>query len=395
VKADVVVIGAGVIGVSAARHLAAAGRSVVVVDKTGVAAGCSRGNAGLVVPSHAIPLAAPGALWQGVKWMFNPESPFYIKPRLSPSLLGWLWRFGLACSKKRVERAIPLLRDLHRASAKLFDGLTRRGLLLLYRTSEGFEGGIHEAQVLSDVGLETKVLDVPSIRALLPGLKAEIVGGVHCLEDAHLDPLRYVQDLAKNVDVRVAEVVGFDLDGRRVAGLRTSIGPIEAKEVVLAAGSWAPAVARDLRLSIPIQPGKGYSLTFSAPAGPPELPFILGEDRVAVTPMGDRLRLAGTMELAGFDLTINERRVSAIRRAGVAALGELGEPLETWAGLRPVTPDTLPIVGRPARYDNLILAGGHAMLGLSLGPITGRIVADLAARRDPGFDLSLLHPDRF
>ena len=391
---DVLVIGAGVIGISAARFIAASGRSVAVVDKGGVAAGCSRGNAGLVVPSHAIPLAAPGALWQGVKWMFNPESPFYIKPRLSPALLGWLWRFGLACSAKRVERAIPLLRDLHRASAKLFDGLTRRGLLLLFRTSKGFEGGIHEAQVLSDAGLETKVLDVPSVRALLPGLKAEVVGAVHCLEDGHLDPLRFVQAWAKGVAVLEEEVVGFDVDGRRVR-VRTSNGPIEAKEVVLAAGAWAPGVARDLGLNIPIQPGKGYSLTFSAPPAAPEVPFILSEDRVAVTPMGDRLRLAGTMELAGLDLSINERRVGAIRRAGVAALGELGEPLETWAGLRPVTPDGLPIVGRPARYDNLIVAGGHAMLGLSLGPITGRIVADLAASRDPGFDLSLLSPDRF
>ncbi|HEX7901830.1 MAG TPA: FAD-dependent oxidoreductase, partial [Planctomycetota bacterium] len=315
---DVLVIGAGVIGISAARFIAASGRSVAVVDKGGVAAGCSRGNAGLVVPSHAIPLAAPGALWQGVKWMFNPESPFYIKPRLSPALLGWLWRFGLACSAKRVERAIPLLRDLHRASAALFEeSLARRGLLLLFRTSKGFEGGIHEAQVLSDAGLETKVLDVPSIRALLPGLKTDVVGGVHCLEDGHLDPLRFVQGWAKGVDVRTEDVVGFDVDGRRVRA-RTSTGPIDAKEVVLAAGAWAPEVARDLRLKIPIQPGKGYSLTFSAPATAVDVPFILSEDRVAVTPMGDRLRLAGTMELAGLDLSINERRVGAIRRAGVA-----------------------------------------------------------------------------
>jgi D-amino-acid dehydrogenase len=168
---------------------------------------------------------------------------------------------------------------------------------------------------------------------------------------------------------------------------------VEAKEVVLAAGSWAPGLGRQLGMSIPIQPGKGYSLTFQAT--PPALPFILSEERVAVTPLGDRVRLAGTMELAGMDLSINERRVGAIRRAGEAALGPLGEPLETWAGLRPLTPDTLPILGRPARFDNLVVAGGHAMIGLSLGPITGRIVADLVAGRDPGFDLSLLSPDRF
>lgn len=384
---DVAVVGAGVVGIAAARFLREAGRSVVVFDKGGVAAGCSRGNAGLIVPSHAIPLAAPGALWQGVKWMFNPESPFYIKPRLSFSLLRWLWRFGLACSEKRVKAAIPLLRDLHRASAKLFDAAERRGLLLLFRSPKGFEGGVHEAQVLSDAGLETNVLDAPAVRALLPGLKTDVVGGVHCLEDAHLDPLRFVQGWAKDVDVRIADVA-LEVDGRRVR-----IRGVEAKEVVLAAGSWAPELGRGLGMSIPIQPGKGYSLTFQGSA--PPLPFILSEERVAVTPMGGRVRLAGTMELAGMDLSINERRVGAIRRAGEAALGPLGEPLETWAGLRPLTPDTLPILGRPARFDNLVVAGGHAMIGLSLGPITGRIVADLVAGRDPGFDLSLLSPDRF
>lgn len=398
---DVLIIGAGVVGVAAAHFLRADGRSVTVLDRSGVAAGCSRGNAGLVVPSHCIPLAAPGALWQGMKWMFNPESPFYIKPRLSPSLLGWLWRFGAACSEKQVKRAIPLLRDLHRASARLFESLaeayTRRGLLLLYRTEEGFAGGAHEAEVLTEAGVETKVLDIPQVRALLPGLKAEVVGGVHCLEDAHLDPARFVRALASKagVEIHLTTVEGFDVDKRRIVRVRTSDGPIEAREVVLAAGSWSPGLARDLRLKIPIQAGKGYSLTFPAPGAAPDLPFILGEDRVAVTPLGDRLRLAGTMELAGLDLSINERRVAAIRRAGEAALGPLGEPQEIWAGLRPVTPDTLPIVGRPGRYDNLILATGHAMLGLSLGPITGRLVADLAARRDPGHDLSLLHPDRF
>jgi D-amino-acid dehydrogenase len=398
---DVLVVGAGVVGISAAHFLAASGRSVTVVDRTGLAAGCSHGNAGLVVPSHAIPLAAPGALWQGIKWMFDPESPLYIKPRASLALLGWLFRFGLACSEKRVRRAIPVLRDLHRASAELYetlaDGYARRGLLILYRTEAGFESGRHEAQVLLDAGIETKVLDVPGVRALLPGLKAEVVGGIHCLEDAHLDPLRFVRRLAarSGVEIRLTTVEGFDIQGRRIAQVRTSDGPIAAKEVVLAAGSWAPGLARDLRLRIPIQAGKGYSLTFPAPAAAPEVPFILGEDRVAVTPLGDRLRLAGTMELAGLDLSVNERRVAAIRRAGTAALGELGEPEEVWAGLRPVTPDTLPLLGRPRRYDNLIVAAGHAMIGLSLGPVTGRIVADLAAGRDPGLDLSLLDPDRF
>lgn len=402
-KADVCVVGAGVVGLSAARVLAARGRRVVVLDAGDAAPASSVGNAGLVVPSHSLPLAAPGAVGKGLRWMLDPESPFYLKPRFSPALWSWLWKFRAACRADRALAALPLLRDLHRASRALFVewaadcAFETRGLLCVFRTPEGLAEGRHEAELLRGGGLPSEQLDADAARARCPSLRPGLAGAIHYPEDAHLDPRRFLATLARGAELRPGAVGGFETDGRRVLRAITPSGPVEAATFVLAAGSWTPSLARPLRLRVPIQPAKGYSLTFERPAGFPELPLILMEDKVAVTPMGPLLRLAGTLELAGPDLSINERRVGALRRAADRALAGLegAAPRETWAGLRPCTPDGLPLLGRPRAWDNVVLAAGHAMIGLSLGPVSGAIAADLAVGAAPAFDLRLLDPDRF
>jgi D-amino-acid dehydrogenase len=410
VRADVLVIGAGVVGVSAAHFLSARGRKVTVVDQGAVGSGCSHGNAGLIVPSHSIPMAAPGMIAKGMKWMFSPDSPFYIKFRWSLELFSWLLKFRGACREETMRRAIPVLRELHRASAALYRELAgpacsygRRGLLLVYRSEEGLDEGRHEARLLREHGLASEELDVAAARTRVPRLKEGVRGAIHFPEDAHLDPALFVRDLAAKAAAQGVEflpgtgVIDFETSGRRVTAVRTSKGMIAADEIVLATGSWSPGVARSLGLRIPIQPAKGYSITMKSPTDPPALPMLLMEAKVGVTPMGPNLRLAGTLELAGLDLSINERRVEAIRRGtreyleGIEGLPEL----EVWTGLRPCTPDGLPILGRPAAYDNLVLATGHAMVGLSLGPITGKLVAEIVSRETPSIDLALLAPDRF
>jgi D-amino-acid dehydrogenase len=346
-----------------------------------------------------------------MKWMFDPDSPFYIKFRWSWALFSWLWKFRAACREERVRRAIPVLRDLQLASVRLFDEIAgrdgchyaRKGLLLVWRTPGGLEHGKEEARLLSEYGLGSSVLDAEAARALAPSLRTGIAGAIHYPEDAHMDPALFVRHLAD--EARAAgvefltdtEVRGFESSGRSITKALTSKGALEAGQIVLAAGSWSPRFAKDLGLRIPIQPAKGYSVTLQTPPSPPSVPLLLMETKIAVTPMGPRLRLAGTLELAGLDLTINERRVEAIRRGGREYLTDLdGLPeLEIWRGLRPCTPDGLPIVGRPRAWDNLILAAGHAMIGLSMAPITGKLVADLACGDAPGFDLSLVSPDRF
>ncbi len=406
----IVIVGGGVIGVCAAHFLAERGRKVTLLDAGAIGAGCSYGNAGLVVPSHSVPMAAPGVLSKGLKWMLDPESPFHIKFRWSLELWSWLRRFRAACREEAVRRAIPLLRDLSLASVRLYDELAgpdchygRRGLLLVYRTPEGLEEGRHESELLRSHGLDSKLLDEPAVRAIVPALRPGVAGAVHFPDVAHLHPAKFVEGLARKAAERgvvfrpQTEVVGFERAGPRITKVRTTQGDLEADEVVLAAGAWSPRLARALDLRLPIQPAKGYSLTFRSPPSPPEVPMLLMEAKVGVTPMGPVLRFAGTLELAGMDFSINERRVAAIRRgaAGYLEGTDSLELLEVWRGMRPCTPDGLPIVGRPAHLQNLVLATGHAMIGISLGPITGEIVADLVERKPPEVDLSLLSPSRF
>lgn len=418
---DVLIIGGGVVGVSAAYYLAAQGARVTLVEQGEIASGCSYGNAGLIVPSHSLPLAAPGALAGGLRWMLDRDSPFYIRPRLDAALLGWVLRFAAAGTPGQVRRSIPVLRDLSQASSALHAelaalagpgyGYSASGLLMLYNSRRGFAAGQEEAHLLREFGLAAEVLDGDQARQREQVIRPEVLGAVRFPGDAHLTPalfMRYMADLVEAAGVRVVthtEVLGFETAGRAVQRVRTTRGDCEPRQVVLAAGAWSPAVARGLKLKLPIQPAKGYSLTLQGSAAQPGTAMLLGEARVAVTPMvsaantgsGAVLRLAGTLELAGLDFSINPRRVEAIRRAARGYLAGVEDmaTLEIWRGLRPCTPDGLPIIGRPRSLDNLIVAAGHGMLGLSLGPITGKLVAQLAAGQAPALDLGPLRVDRF
>ena len=414
-KTDVLIIGGGAVGVCAAYYLREAGYGVTLVDRGEIGSGASHGNMGLVVPSHSVPLAAPGVPVRGLKWMFNPDSPFYIKPRLDPSLIRWLWEFWKASSEGRMRRAIPLIRDLSLRSLSLFDELNgldgvdfdyhQRGVLALYRTREGLEEGEEELHLLSSYGLEIDELTPDGISEALPGLELNVLGGLHFRQDAHLTPAKFVRSLAdyvarRGVTVRPrTEVTGFTKEKGRIAAVHTTRGDIAAGEVVLTAGSWSAALGKLAGVPFPIQPAKGYSVTLRRPSGWPEMPFMLSESRVAVTPMGDTLRIGGTLELAGMDRSVNRRRVSAITSALSMYLPSFDvgsqEIVETWCGLRPCTPDGLPFLGRVPEVCNLVVAAGHAMIGVSLGPVTGKLVRQVIAGERTDVDLDLLAVDRF
>jgi D-amino-acid dehydrogenase len=406
---DVLVVGGGVVGVCVAHFLAERGARVTLLERGQVASGCSYANAGLIVPSHSVPLAAPGVVGKALRWILNPDGPLYVRPRLDPALWGWLIRFGAACGEDRARAAIPLLRDLHRASVGLFErlaggecGFERKGLLLVYRTEEGFREGLEEAALLAESGLASASLGADEARARVPRLRSGLAGAIHYPEDAHVNPLAFVQRLAAEAERRGVvvktgvEVRGFEVSEGHIARVLTGAGEFRPDQVVLAAGAESPAVTRDLGLRLPIQPAKGYSVTMRGPEPPLPMPLLLMDSRVAVTPLGPRLRLAGTLELAGHDRSINARRVEAIRRAAREALEGL-EALpeaEVWAGLRPCTPDGLPILGRPAVLSNLVVAAGHAMIGLSLGPITGLLTAQIVCGEAPAIEIHALRPDR-
>ncbi len=412
----IIIIGGGVIGLCTAYYAARRGHRVTVIDRSPeLHDGCSFGNAGMVVPSHFVPLAAPGMVALGLKWMWNPESPFYIKPRLDFELLDWALKFWQASTPAHVSRSAPVIRDLSFASRTCFEelaalpgmdfGLVQQGLVMLCKTQHALDDEAKYAAQANALGVPAEVLDADDVAELDPDVTMDIAGGVYFPKDCHLSPGRFMAGLKRQAEafgvkfVWNAEVTGFAQQASRITAVKTSAGEFVADEFVLCGGSWSPVIARDLRLKIPLQAGKGYSLTLTQPRELPRICSIFTEARVAVTPMGGTLRFGGTMEIAGLNEDINPVRVQGIIKAATKYYPKFGAAdfsgIRPWRGLRPCSPDGMPYVGRTARYANLTLATGHAMMGLSLGPVTGRLVSEILSGEKPSFDLTLLNPDRY
>lgn len=408
----ITILGAGVIGLSTALYCARRGMRVTVIERHSAQRdGCSFGNAGMIVPSHFIPLAAPGMVSLGLKWMWNPESPFYIKPRLDAGLLSWGLLFWKAASKSRVEAAVPVLRDLSLLSRQCFEdmgldlGLVKKGLLMLCKEQHTLDEEARMAAKANELGIPAEVLDARATAALDPGVTMDVCGSVYFPRDCHLPPGRFIAALEAELTALEVqflwdtEVRGFDAEEGILKAVRTSKGLVEAQEVVLCGGVWSAELAKSLQLRLPMQAGKGYSLTLPQPRQLPELCSICTEARLAVTPMDGSLRVGGTMEMAGVNETITQRRVRGITRAFPQYFPAFAESdfagVRPWSGLRPVSPDGMPYIGRAKKWKNLTIATGHAMMGLSLAPATGKIVSDLIVGDKPPVALDLMSPDRF
>jgi len=409
---SVTILGAGVIGLSTALYCARRGMKVTVIEKKPRQRdGCSFGNAGMIVPSHFIPLAAPGMVALGLKWMWNPESPFYIQPRLDADLMSWGLHFWKAATKARVEAAAPVLRDLSLLSRQCFDeigldsGLVKKGLLMLCKKQQTLDEEAHIAARAHQLGIPAEVLDAKQTAALDPAVTMDVCGSVYFPKDCHLSPGRFIAALEaelERLDVELlweTEVRGFEVESGTLKAVQTSRGQVEGQEVVLCSGVWSAEMAKELDLKLPMQAGKGYSLTLANPKQLPELCSICTEARLAVTPMEGALRVGGTMEMAGTDESITLRRVRGITRAFPDYFPAFSESdfaeVNPWSGLRPVSPDGMPYIGRTQRWKNLTVATGHAMMGLSLAPATGRIVADVLSGETSPVALNLMSPDRF
>jgi D-amino-acid dehydrogenase len=415
----VLVVGAGVVGLNAAYELRRRGFDVTVLERDAAGhAATSHGNAGIVVPSHFVPLAAPGVVGQALRWMLDPMSPFYVRPRASFELARWGWRFLRSANARHVARAAPLLLELNLASRRRYEalvaelgvdvGFTPRGLLMLCHTERGLEEESRGAATAREMGLDAVVLDAAQVRALEPGIELDVVGAVHVRDDAHLDPGATMRALRGRLE---QGGVRFRI-GTEVTGLRDRRGTVEvdvrgpegtgveaADALVLAGGSWSGALARQLGLRLPLQPGKGYALTIDGPTQRLRTAAILVEARAAATPLGERLRIGGTMEIAGFDPRLTPGRIEGIKRAAQRYFPRLPraelDAANPWMGFRPVSPDGLPYLGRAPRHPNVVVATGHAMMGFSLGPVSGQLVAELVAGERPSVDLTLLAPGRF
>jgi len=415
-KHDVLIIGGGPVGLSCAYYLLKSGRKVTLLDAKEIGKGSGSGNAGHIVPSHIIPLAAPGVVISALKWMLDPaHSPFGMKVSLNPNYLMWLLKFVFACSEANVQRSIKPLNDLGQLSAKNFAQMIaeekfdcsyqEKGLLFLYKTEEAFKGGQHEGEFMQKHGIPVSIYDKTKIHEVEPAALDHVIGGVHFTGDSHLNPAVFLKLLSDRVRALGAEmfentpVTGFESAGGKVRVVKTASGAFEAEHVILAMGALtaSASLARDLKLNIPIQPARGYSMTMSATKQMPSHALILGERRVAVSPMGNVLRFTGRLEVGNYGMTPNPIWIQRIENSAreYLRLDEKLDVKETWAGLRPTTPDGVPIIGRSPHHSNLILATGHAMLGLSLGPGTGQVVTELVNGRQTAFDLSPLSLNRF
>jgi D-amino-acid dehydrogenase len=414
----VVIIGAGVIGLSAAYYCARREFDVTIVERNSARRdGCSFGNAGMIVPSHFTPLAAPGIVALGLKWMWNPASPFYIKPRLDTALFDWGHKFWRAATPEHVRRSAPLIRDLSLASRTCFEelaalpdmdfGLVKKGLLMLCQTEHALHEEGKNAERARELGIPAEVLDAKQTAALDAGARLNIAGSVYFPKDCHLSPAKFMATLQRQLEQLGAKFI-WDSDvadwkserGNHLRAVKLSDERlIEGDEFVLCGGSWSPQLAEQLALNIPMQAGKGYSLTLSKPRQLPQICSILAEARVAVTPMGETLRVGGTMEIAGLNEDISPVRLRGIIDSFCRYFPEFQpadfDGIQPWRGLRPCSPDGLPYLGRTAKFDNCSIATGHSMMGLSLGPISGKVMAEILSGEKPAQDMTMLSPDRY
>ncbi|MFN7455191.1 MAG: NAD(P)/FAD-dependent oxidoreductase [Pseudobdellovibrionaceae bacterium] len=404
-KTDIVVIGGGIIGASSALQLARGGTQVTLIDQDLPGHGCSYGNAGWMTPCFAMPLPMPGMLLKSMGWLLNPESPLYIKPSLSPDLISWLTRFLFSMNEKKAKSSVEILISLSQESLRLYEQLShsqpelmqfeKKGLLMISQTPSGRMAAIDELKWGEPFGITGEILSGERAQELEPSLKGNL-GGVYFQKEAHAEPLGTVQAILKEatrLGVKVVPHCQFQGlgqisqsgSGRQLKSIKTSLGEMFAESFVFATGSWSKEFSQELGLKIPILGGKGYSIILPELERQPKIPVMLIEKKVAITPRKNSLRVAGTLELVDQDFSITQRRLDAVVKGArqILAIPEKVQYLETWRGLRPCTPDGLPLLGRSPEIPNLVLACGHQMLGLQTGLGSGEWVAETLLKNKP------------
>jgi D-amino-acid dehydrogenase len=408
---DFAIVGAGIIGASVAKFLAATGASVLVIDKGETGMGCSYGNAGWMTPCFAHPLPRPGMLLKSFKWMLDPEGPLYIKPQPSLLLIKWLTHFLTSMRESKYHAGTEALVQLSAESLNLYRSLSSRhdfgfsqsGLLMITKNSKILSDCVLDMNEMAEFGVPGKTVSKEDILKLEPAVQPDILGGVYYPQEAHGEPLKVVRAILADAQKNGAqllencEVSHFATSEGKIHTLETNHGSIHANQIILCTGSYSQSIGKQLGLEIPMLGGKGYAIIVPKLKRQPKIPIMYVEKKLAITPRDNSLRLAGTLELVNQDFSITQRRVDALLRSSREIL-ELPEQLsvqETWAGLRPCTPDGLPILGRSAKLSNLILACGHQMLGLQTGIGSGKLIAQIALNQEPFMETKLFSPERF
>ncbi|MCM4171000.1 FAD-dependent oxidoreductase [Arenibacter sp. TNZ] len=411
---NVLIIGGGIVGLCSAYFLHKEGHQVTVLDKSDITSGASFVNAGFITPSHIIPLASPGMILKGIKWMFSPTSPFYMQPRWDIDFFKWSWYFHKSSTKEKVALAIPLIKESNLISRELFTAIKnsgdlgdfqmeRKGLLMLYKTEAEGEHEMQVAEKASFLGLEVSYLDKNTLDKLQPQVSMDVRGAIHYECDGHTTPTEFMEkmlDYLRRSGVIIKtkeEVKDLLINNNQITKVITDKSDYSADEIVLAAGSWSEKLSKKMRLKLPIQAGKGYSINVPRPTGI-TIPAILMEAKVAVTPMKEYTRFAGTMEFSGINEIIKKQRVEAIAKAVTEFYPDIEindmEIAGAKSGLRPVSPDGLPYIGKCSSLKNLTIATGHAMMGWSLGPVSGQLVSEIISNKKPVMDIAGFSPNR-
>ena len=409
----VTIIGGGIIGLSTAYFLQKEGCEVVVVDASNMDSGASYSNAGYICPSHFIPLAAPGVVRSGLRWMLDSSSPLYIKPSLNRDFLKWAWAFNSSATSSNVKKNAIHLRDFTLFSQELFQAIKKaaefsfhyenKGLLMLCQTARQLEKELEILSIAKSLNVHAKEISKAALKTLEPSIEINGVGGVYFKNDHHSTPRDFMNQLkahlkSKGVCVFPNEtVVDFKMKQGKIAQLITTKQTLSSDEYVMASGSWSADLCKKLGLKLLLQAAKGYSVNTQVSTGI-SIPTILTEAKVAVTPMDGFTRFAGTLEIAGVNQNINRKRVEVIAKASnhyYPSIQLSKQEIEAAScGLRPLSPDGLPYIGKPESCENMTIATGHAMLGWTLGPGTGKLVSELILNQKTALDISPYHPNR-
>ncbi len=410
-----IIIGGGVIGLFSAYYLHKSGWEVDVLEQGDLTDNCSFGNAGMITPSHFVPLASPGMVEQGIRWMFNSKSPFYVKPSLNPELISWGLKFVKSATKKHAERSAGGLRDISLLSKDLYHefekdagvdfGLTDNGILMLFKSAKVEEEELHLVEKAVNLGLDVQYLTPGECQKLQPDIKLDILGAVHYRCDAHMYPNKLMKGIVKYLEAegvrihRNTEVAKINHDTNKVTSVSTKDKDFTGDAYLISGGSWSPGIAKLAGLNLPLMPGKGYSFMTHNPVKKMTVPFILCEARVAITPMNGSIRFGGTMEIGKINKQVNMNRVKGIVESVPKYLPgfklAVPEQKDIWFGFRPCSPDGLPYIGMSGKFKNLAIAKGHAMIGLALGPATGKLIADSFNGEKTSMDIGLFSPGRY